>query len=187
LWALPLIVTPFHTLVIQYQNWAELIKNDAKSAVGLSVAGWLHSWFGIDAKAYIMVIGVALFFVPLIRYRLYSNAVYRMLMLAFMLLWVIIFNHKAESSTFIIAVAGVGIWYFTSPKANWRTFLLFLVLLFTSMSTTDIFPPFVKKHFIYPYTIKAVPCIWVWIVIFVEMMRFPIKAKTENQVIPEAV
>ncbi len=170
---LPLVVTPFQTLMTQYHNWAILIKEDAKSAVGLSVAGWLHTWFGIDQKALVSLIGVILFFVPLTRYKMYANQTFRLMMLAFMLLWVIIFNHKSESSTFIIAVAGVGIWYFANEKANWRLALMILVLLFTSMSTTDIFPPYVKKHFIYSFTIKAVPCILVWCVVFVEMMLMP--------------
>ena len=121
----------------------------------------------------VSLMGVILFFIPLTRYKMYSNQTFRLMILAFMLLWVIIFNHKAESSTFIIAVAGVGIWYFANEKANWRLALMILVLLFTSMSTTDIFPPYVKKHFIYPYTIKAVPCILVWCVVFVELMLMP--------------
>lgn len=182
---LPLVVTPFQTLITQYHNWAILIKEDAKSAVGLSVAGWLHTWFGIDQKAWVSMVGVILFFVPLTRYKMYSNQTFRLMILAFMLLWVIIFNHKAESSTFIIAVAGVGIWYFANEKTNWRLALMILVLLFTSMSTTDIFPPYVKKHFIYPYTIKAVPCILVWCVVFVELMLMP-KPKLNKESIATA-
>ena len=133
----------------------------------------------------VSLMGVILFFVPLTRYKMYSNQTFRLMILAFMLLWVIIFNHKAESSTFIIAVAGVGIWYFANEKANWRLALMILVLLFTSMSTTDIFPPYVKKHFIYPYTIKAVPCILVWCVVFVELMLMP-KPKLNKESIATA-
>ena len=101
---------------------------------------------------------------------MYKEAVFKMLILASMLIWVVIFNHKAESPTYIIAVAGVGIWYFATPRAGWRTILLFTVLVFTSLSNTDLFPPYIKEHFFMPYTIKAVPCIIAWGVVFVELM-----------------
>ena len=169
--ALPLLVTPLHTLLWDYKNWAYLIKEDAAAAVGLSVAGWLETWFGItNIKAGITITGIVLFLIPFARYKLYTNERYRLLTVASMLIWVIIFNHKAESSTYIIAVTGVAIWYFSSARAKWRTVLLFVVLLFTCLSTTDLFPPYLKRHFIYPYDIKTVPCIIVWCVVFVELM-----------------
>ena len=167
---LPLIVTPWHTLVWQYQNWAWLMKADAADSQGVSVAGWLHSWFGYGGKIYITIAGMLLFLLPLARYRMYGNQVYRMLMVASMLIWVIIFNHKAESPTYIIAVAGVGIWYFARPAMTWRTVLLWLTFIFTILATTDIFPPDIRHHYMLPYTIKAVPCILVWCALTAELM-----------------
>lgn len=169
--ALPLLVTPFGTLAWQYHNWVDLMKADAVAATGMSVAGWLHTWFGIDnVKGVVSIAGVLLFLLPFVRFGMWRNNAYRILMLASMLVWVVIFNHKAESPTFIIAVAGAGIWYYARPRAAWRTALLIAVLLFTSFSTTDLFPPYVRTNFIYPFTIKAVPCIIAWFVILAELM-----------------
>lgn len=169
--ALPLLVTPVHTLIWQYQNWVELMKADAAAATGMSVAGWLNTWFGITGiKSAVSIAGILLFLVQFARVDVYRNEVYRILMVASMLLWVVIFNHKAESSTFVIAVAGAGIWYYAMPRATWRTVIIVLVFVFTSLSTTDIFPPFVRNHFVYPYTIKAVPCILAWCIVFAEIM-----------------
>lgn len=168
---LPLTVTSWHTLVWQYQNWAALIKADASAAVGISVAGWLSSWFGLNnLKSAITLVGVVLFLVPFSRFRMYTNEAFRILMLASMLIWVVIFNHKAESPTFVIAVAGVGVWYFSRPRAAWRMAVLWFVFIFTCMATTDLFPPYVKSHFIYPYNIKGIPCIVAWCVVFAELM-----------------
>ncbi len=184
--ALPLLVIPMQTLVWEYKNWAYLIKEDAAAAVGISVAGWLHTWFGINnSKFYVTVIGVLLFLVPFVRYKQYRNEQFKLLTLASMLIWVIIFNHKAESSTYIIAVTGVAIWYFASPKANWRTALLFFVLLFTCFSTTDIFPPYVRKHFIYPYTIKAFPCILTWCAVIYDLMTMKNTNNTKEEELRE--
>lgn len=171
LWALPLIVTPLPTLIWQYKNWVALMIADAGAAVGLSVAGWLNTWFGVTSGRSLITLGGAmLFLLPFVRYKLYRNEVFRLLTVASMLIWVIIFNHKAESSTYIIAVAGVAIWYYTRPRTPWRTAVLMLVFIFTSLGTTDIFPPYVRNHFMYPYSIKAVPCIIAWFVVFMELM-----------------
>jgi hypothetical protein len=169
--ALPLLFTPFHTLIWQYQNWAQLMMNDVASAVGLSVSGVLGTWLGFHpGMKWITLVGIVIFLVPFARFRLYGNDMYRLLILASMLIWVIIFNHKAESPTYIIAVAGAGIWYFVMPKAMWRTALIWSVFIFTSLCVSDLFPQYVRQHFIYPYKIKAFPCILVWCVIIAELM-----------------
>jgi hypothetical protein len=111
-----------------------------------------------------------LFLAQFIRFDLYKNEAYKIMMVASMLIWVVIFNHKAESPTFIIAIAGVGLWYYARPKATWRTVVVVLTFIFTSLSTTDIFPSFVRNGLIYPYTIKAVPCIMAWFIVFAEIM-----------------
>lgn len=169
--ALPLVVTSPQTLLWQYQNWVALMKADAAATIGLSVTGWLHTWFGLSSGyGYVTLIGMGLFLLPFARFKLYKDHVFRLLILASMLIWVIIFNHKAESPTYVIAVAGVAIWYFAMPRAQWRTVLLFTVLVFTSLSNTDLFPPYIKQHFFKPYTIKAVPCIIAWCAIIIELM-----------------
>jgi hypothetical protein len=168
---LPLMVTPASVLIWQYQNWGELMIADAAAATGMSVAGWLRTWFGIDnVKSIVSIAGLLLFLIQFIRLDLYRNERYKLLMLASMLIWVVIFNHKAESPTFIISIAGVGIWYYASAKTTWRTTVFALAFVFTSLATTDIFPPFVRNHFIYPYTIKAVPCIIAWFVVLAEIV-----------------
>jgi len=180
--AMPLAVTPFHTLVWQCSNWATMMAADASASWGISVSGWLHSWFGIsNGKTYVTLIGAVLFLIPLLRYQLYKNEVYRLLTLASMLIWVIIFNHKAESPTYIIAVTGVGIWYFATPRAAWHTVLFWFVFIFTSVATTDICPPSLKEQFFKPYTIKALPCIIVWGVVLCELMLLKQDAKLPEE------
>jgi hypothetical protein len=95
-------------------------------------------------------------------------------MLASLLIWVVIFNHKAESPTFIIAMCGVSLWFFSVPF-RWDNLVLFVMaFVFTSLSPTDIFPKYKRESFVIPYVLKAFPCILIWIKIQYEMM-------TENQ------
>jgi hypothetical protein len=167
----PLVVTPYQTLIWQYHNWVVMMGEDQTASYGLSVMGWLHSWFGVNSgKGIVNVIGIVLFLVPFARWKLYKDHVYKLLILAFMLIWVIIFNHKAESPTYIIAIAGAGIWYFSMPVKKWRNILLAVVFIFTCLSPTDLFPPFIRHNFFVPYAIKAIPCILLWCIIWVELM-----------------
>jgi hypothetical protein len=169
---LPLAVTPLHILTWQYHNWASMMAGDQSSSYGLSVMGWLHTWFGVNSgKTLVSLLGIVLFFIPFVRIKLYQNEIYKLLMLASTLIWVIIFNHKAESPTFIIAVAGVGIWYFSQPRRAWRDALLAIVFIFTCLSPTDLFPPYIRQQFFGPYVIKVIPCIIMWAVVFIELMR----------------
>lgn len=188
LWSLlfaviPLAIMPLHTLIWQYQNWMLMMKEDQSASYGLSVMGWLHSWFGINSgKSLVSLAGIVLFVIPFARWKLYSDHVYKMLILAFMLIWVIIFNHKAESPTYVIAIAGAGIWYFALPRKTWRSVLLAVIFIFTSLSPTDLFPPYLRQHFFVPYTIKAIPCIVLWCIMWVEIMTMQ---KSESRALNE--
>jgi len=169
--AMPLIVTPYTTLVWQYHNWAAMLAADQSTSYGISVLGWLHSWFGVmNGKMLITVIGALLFLLPFSRIRMYGNQAFRLMLLASMLIWVIIFNHKAESPTYIIAMVGAGIWYYCRPKSAWRIAVMLLMYVGTSLSVSDIFPAALKQGVFLPYVVKAVPSILLWCILSVELM-----------------
>jgi hypothetical protein len=95
-----------------------------------------------------------------------------------MLIWVIIFNHKAESATFIIASSGVALWFFSSPKSYLNILLAILVLVFTILSPTDLFPTYLRTHYVIPYLLKVFPCILVWLKLQYDLNNFPLEEKT---------
>lgn len=170
----PLIVVSPGELIGQYQSWGRMLSMDQSFSYGFSIMGWLNSWFGVtEGKGMVILVGLILFFMPFLRISLYHDKVYRLMFLAFMLVWVIIFNHKAESSTFLIAITGVAIWYFArDERKKWETTVLVLTFIFTCLSPTDLFPPPVRQNFLVPYVIKVVPCILVWCVLLVQLLRF---------------
>lgn len=168
---LPIVVSGYDGLAAQYQSWWKMLKQDHSASVGLSVMGWLQTWFGYNgSKTLITLAGVVLFCLPLIKVQQYGDYTFRLLLTASVLLWVIIFNHKAESPTFVIAIAGAALWYFMQPKNTAALVLIVLAFVFTSLSPTDLFPPPVRKQFIEPYVLKAVPCIFIWGVLIYQMM-----------------
>ena len=91
--------------------------------------------------------------------------------LSSLLIWTVIFNHKAESAMFVIAVAGVAIWYVLQENALISKSLLWFTLAVTSFSSTDIFPAVIRDGIVQPYLLKAVPCIVIWIVIERQLLK----------------
>lgn len=160
---LPLLVVSAEQLLFLYKSWGNLLANDHDISNGLSVIGWLKTWFGWEPdKMAVAAIGVMLFCLPLLKIRSYGQYPFRIMLLASVLVWVIIFNHRAESATFVIAVSGVAIWYFIQTPKPENLVLLLLTLVFSILSPTDLFPPYVRNEFFNPYVVKAVPCILVW-------------------------
>lgn len=171
LWTLLLLVLPMvvispDQLIFLYKSWWNMLQNDHSVSYGLSVMGWLKTWFHANLpKIWVVTSGALLLLLPLIKTSYYELAIFRKLVLASILLWVIIFNHKAESSTFIIAMCGIAIWWF-SVKANpYLLLLVVIAFIFTSLSPTDLFPRFIRVEWVEPYVLKAVPCIFIWLVI----------------------
>ncbi len=177
LWTAALTLLPatfigLEALLRTYQWWWELLRSDHQASVGLSVMGWLHSWFGwhppkTGVVAFGLVALLASTWAVAYRHRFSQTSLPAPVATAYLwastLLWVVIFNHKAESPTFIVALCGVAIWYWSTPQPTPRMrLLLWLAFVMASLSPSDLFPLAVRTAFVQPYVLKAVPCIVVW-------------------------
>jgi hypothetical protein len=171
LFVVPLVAVAPVQLKALYADWGRLLYSDETSSYGLSLMGLVRSWSGMEFRKMIIVgLGALVFLLPFMRFRQFGNYWFKLLALCSVLLWIVIFNHKAESPTFIIAMTGIAIWFFTGSKSRLNMILFILALIFTSLSPTDIFPPYVREHFFKPYLIKVIPCILVWMKIIWDMM-----------------
>ena len=180
---LPLIVISKNDLLNQYQNWWQLLRADQDVSYGASLMGLLKSWFLINlSKTWIMLAGVILILLPFVKYSLYRLYAFRLQMLASVLIWIVIFNHKAESPTYIIAMTGIAIWYFSQAPDTTNKLLLWLCLVFTSFSSTDLITPgWINNQFIEPYAIKAVFCSVIWIKLLWDLMKIKAVVLTNLQ------
>ncbi|HEX9510864.1 MAG TPA: glycosyltransferase family 87 protein [Puia sp.] len=168
---LPMVVVGPHQLAFLYQSWLNLLLNDHSASVGLSVMGLMESWLHLNvSKNGVALAGLLLFLLPLIHIRQYKNYAFRLLYLASVLLWIIIFNHKAESPTFVIATAGIGIWYFFQKPDRLNLVLLIMAFFLISMSVSDLVPSYIRSEFVKPYGIKAVMPVVIWCKILYEQI-----------------
>ncbi|HVU99238.1 MAG TPA: glycosyltransferase family 87 protein [Puia sp.] len=165
---IPLVVVSGPQLLFLYNSWWHLLIDDRSASTGVSVMGIMVSWFHLPgAKNWVTLAGIGLFLLPLVQVRRYKELSFRFLYLASMLIWMVIFNHKAESPTYIIVMSGIGIWYWSQQPASMTDrVLLILSFLLITMSVSDLVPAPVRNGFIRPYGIKGVMAIvvWVWIV-----------------------
>jgi hypothetical protein len=174
---LPLMVIAPSQLYFLYQSWFQLLISDQDASYGLSVAGWLHSWFNIEfSKNIIVLFGLILLSVPLLKFKFFRDVKFRLLFLSSLLIWLVIFNHKAESPTYIIAITGVAAWFFSGKRKTEDTILIILAFIFTTLSHTNLFPKGLRDSYVTPYVLKAVPCILIWLKISVELIFYQRKA-----------
>ena len=178
LFLLPLIFVDLSQYQFLLQSWGDMLAADHSASYGMSVMGWLNAWFNWNGnKLLVVVIGVIIFLLPFVRLKNYRSSEFRMMLLSSILIWIVIFNHKAESPTFVIAFSGVGIWFFIKERSKMDLVLFIFAFLFTTLSSTDLFPKILRKELVDPYQLKVFPVILIWIKLIYEMMVFEIKDK----------
>ena len=169
---IPLVVVSMEQLEMLYLSWLKLLGNDHGLSFGFSLMGWLHYWFGLNInKLHLLGLGVILFLLPFFHLKRYTDQSFRLLLLSMVLIWVILFNHMAESPTLVIALVGIAVWYFSNPRSLIDKVLLGLTIVLTSLSGTDLFPASIRHDVIYPYVVKVFPIILVYGKLMFELMR----------------
>ena len=231
LYLLPLPVLGWEGLQRQYASMFNLLAHDHGYFVKYSVMGWLQQWFGLRPnKNLILMLGLGLQCLPLlvliIKQKLWRSGSlqqvnsqslerWQFLFAASWLLWMVIFNHMAESATYVIAVGGAMLalsqlvasenTHFGTTKISgmldgqntsidsnshsnnsvqnvgWRRHLNFqnspwiaafiIMFLFTMLGPTDIYPKEVRFWIVETAQLKAFPCILLWGMSCVEMIR----------------
>ncbi|HEY2066206.1 MAG TPA: glycosyltransferase 87 family protein [Gemmatimonadaceae bacterium] len=163
--ALPLLVTPPATLVAQYGWWRGIETHDAV-ARGFSVMQMLQLLFRLDLPNWpIQLAGVLLLLAPLLaRRERWGEWTFRRLYLCSVLVFCIIFNHQAESPTFVIGVAGAAIWFGSLDRpSRWEWALLAFVVVGTILASSDAMPVFIQRDVFDAYRAKTIPLIVLWI------------------------
>lgn len=176
LFALPMVISSPSFVVQSYLDWynslvhkniqnQEVVNGVGASMQDVSLMGLVRRVGGFPtlSNLYFLVPGLLLQVFPLLRFKAYKNLIFQLRYLAALSIFVVIFSSSSESPTFIIAVAGVAIWFITQdyPIQKWVWVLLINVVLITSLTATDIFPGWLRMKFIV-YSIKAFPCCLVW-------------------------
>lgn len=176
---LPMAYSSPQFVIQSYADWFHSIveKNSENQVLGnmqdISLMGFFRRILG-DASISNLVflaVGLPLFAAPYIRIKQYKNYAFQLMILSSTLLFLVLFSSSSESPTYIIAVTGVMLWFFLQKERTPFTIgLLIFVIIFTCFSSSDLFPKSVKNDYIIKYSLKAVPCIVVWLRVVYELL-----------------
>jgi hypothetical protein len=169
--ALPLLFVSPDALLWQYGNWASLHTTSTHATgLGLSVAGLLRTWLHVDPpRLLLLAIAGAAAALPLLNVRARRGLPFRAAYFGSMMMWMIAFNHLAESPTFVIAMAGIGVWYFSQARSPLHVALLWMAFLLVSATYSDLTPPAIRARYVHPYAIKVLPVLVIWVVAVLEL------------------
>ena len=163
LFFLPSVWIGNQSLFEQYASFLNLLKNDSQQFVKYSMMGWLNSWFQIyPSKNAIIAVGLMLQLLPLILVKSWNNQS-KIIYAMSILIWMVIFNHMAESATFIIAVGAILVALSTFDKIpNFLWILLIFMFLTTELGPSDIYPKELRIWIVDKAQLKVFPCILFW-------------------------
>lgn len=163
-----LVVSPGH-LVELYRTWIDQLQVVHGVFYGMSVMGILHSWFGVSLpNAWVQFAGSAAVCCPLLRRGQYRSPAFRTLFLGSLTIWAVLFNHKAESPAYVIAMLGVALWFVAQERAGLDRFLLALALL--ASFQPEFVPRDLRENYVTPYSLKAVPFVLIWLKLQYELL-----------------
>ncbi|RZK67583.1 MAG: DUF2029 domain-containing protein [Pedobacter sp.] len=180
LFVLPMAISSPGYILQSYQDWYNSLvhKNDINVSLtsfqDISVMGMARRISGnVElSNTPFLLGGLVLFGLPYLRVKQYKYLAFRLMLLSSTLIFTVIFSSGSESPTYIIAFAGVAIWFVLQrgPKNSWTIALFIFAFILTSLSPTDIFPR-AAKEFIRLYSLKALPCVIIWLIVIYQMMK----------------
>ena len=180
LFVLPMLISSPDFIIKSYAEWFDSLvhKNNLNSSLtsmqDISVMGMFRRIVQNPNLSNLpfLIVGLLVFGLPYLRFNLYHNLKFQLLLLSSVLIFTVIFSSGSESPTYIIAFLGVAIWFVIQekPLTNSALFLLIFALVFTSFSPSDLMPKYIRTHFIQPYALKALPCVLIWMKIVYEML-----------------
>ena len=178
--ALPLLVVSPHALLAQYNSWRHVVSADEALIVATGGAGpyggvmeQIRTLFGVHVPNWpVQLGGTALLLLPLVLRRArFEQREFRLLFLCSLLVYVVIFNFRSESPSFVIAVTGIVIWFVATPRTWLTVALMVLTILVVSLSSTEIMPHWLQRDVFVRYHLKTIPCVLAWLVIQVQLLR----------------
>lgn len=183
---LPMAISSPEYVIGQYQEWkvslgAKNMENMFSNMQNQSLLGLVRkiSHVATYSDLWLIIPGILAFCVPYLRISQYKNSAFRFAFLASTLMFVVLFSTGSESSTYIIALIGVAIWYVAVPwkRSRWDVALMVFAFILTSLSPSDLFPRFIRKTYVQPYALKALPVVLIWFKLVYEMLTKDYKGK----------
>lgn len=178
LFVLPMALSSPGFVVSSYLEWPSTVA--AKAAINVvgfqsqdaSIAGFVRRVSGLplsDTAA--LVAGALLVLAPLLRVGQWRNPVFRLLAVASMLMFLVLFSAGAEPPTYIIAAAGAALWLVHQEHPfRGRNLALVVALVVASLAPTDLLTLPVRRLANH-YALKVIPYAIIWFLLCWDLLR----------------
>jgi hypothetical protein len=193
----PMAVASPEYIISQYYEWyVALVEKNADNinvlngnmadlSTNISLLGMVRRTTQIltYSDLWIIIPGIIAFCIPYLRISQYKHVAFRQTLLASVLMFTVLFSTGSENSTYIIAFAGVALWYASAPwqRSKWDIALMVVVFIISSLSPGYLFPKVIYREVIQPYALKALPVTIVWFKLCYEMYTRDYKPLTINR------
>ena len=189
------VASPEYIIGEYYQWYVALVEKNADNinvlngnmadlSTNISLLGMVRRTTQIltYSDLWLIIPGIIAFCIPYLRIRQYKYVAFRQTLLASVLMFTVLFSTGSENSTYIIAFAGVALWYACAPwqRSRWDIALMVVVFIISSLSPGDLFPKVIYREVIQPYALKALPVTLVWFKLCYEMYTRDYKPLTVN-------
>jgi Glycosyltransferase family 87 len=178
----PLIFTSWDFLSHSYIDWYHLLQVKHKRNIDLtinndfqdiSVMGMIKRIFNYPTfnSLFVLIPAALMVLSQFLRISDFSDLRYRIYICCSVMISTVIFSSGAESPTYIIAFTAVCIWYVIQNKSKLINAVFIFALIFTSFSYSDLLTPAFREQIVRPYSLKAFPCLVIWIILFFQILK----------------
>ncbi len=180
LFLLPMIIAGPYFATHSYVDWyngvvekaAKNIRMDIHNDLqDISVMGMIKRIFNLPnfKTIWVLFFAAVMFAFQFLHVAYYKDLRFKLYILCSVCIAVVIFNTSSESPTYIIAFPMVCVWYLMQTPTKINNALFIFALLLTCYSYSDIFTPYVRTHIVRPYSLKALPCFVIWIILSLQL------------------
>jgi len=168
LFLVPLLKISFSELLEYYQSWFVAI-DQRHNPLDFEVIYRLFYMLGyksaVNHVPVIQAVSLAIIcLLTVVNYKKFRNADFRTQVLGILLGWVILFSTTAEKHTYVIAMAGVNLWYLSGPKPTLDKVLLWLNFFLIILIPIDaIFPKAIMRFLYYTLGLNLVLFSITWV------------------------
>jgi hypothetical protein len=180
--AMPLLVCGPRTLLTEYSSWERLVARDHGNH-GWSMMSVLQDSLHVSwPSAYVQVAAAVVQGVPLaLGARFGADSHWRRTFACTLFAFFVLFNHRAEYTTFVLAAIASAIWWATSSISPMKTALVALVLLapgpFFAWADPSVsgWLSFLGAHRMF-HPLRVLPLFLAWVWMIGELLqRLPIR------------
>lgn len=184
MFSLPLLMVSPQYMISQYEAWFHQLQlknalNQFAVSQNISLLGLVRKVTGSTSYSDMMLIlpALALFFAPYFRIGQFKNLCFRLMLLANVLIFSVLFSTGSEAASYVTAMIGVAIWYLATPSENQQRNkrLMIATLVVVGLCTTELMPKWIRVNLIVPYVIKSWLVIAVWFRIVYDMIFLDFK------------